>query len=210
MRNTLLIILIFITSLSATETPEVINGHVLPPEPDPAINNSTLLGVDTNNNGVRDDVERWIYKTYDTYIPCKKEKVQLTLPNGKVVNAYEDVCEDKPVEYHQIVREIAMQGARAAQIIIQNPEKARETVEYVHAAMNCNFYFKYAAERHNEPLLIDHVVFTRKDFKSIQFNTVLRSRAFAKYNSSLSGRVFGNSNNERNDCDFDVDALLGK
>ena len=42
----------------------VVNGHTLPPEPDPAVNNSTLLGVDVNNNGVRDDVERWIYKTY--------------------------------------------------------------------------------------------------------------------------------------------------
>ena len=41
-----------------------VNGHRLPPEPDPVVNNSTLLGVDVNGNGVRDDVERWIYKTY--------------------------------------------------------------------------------------------------------------------------------------------------
>lgn len=39
----------------------VINGHTLPPEPDPAINNASILGVDSNDNGVRDDVERWIY-----------------------------------------------------------------------------------------------------------------------------------------------------
>lgn len=38
--------------------------YKLPPEPDPKINNSTLLGIDSNNNGVRDDVERWIYETY--------------------------------------------------------------------------------------------------------------------------------------------------
>ncbi|SFV55173.1 Bacillolysin (Neutral protease) [hydrothermal vent metagenome] len=43
----------------------VVNGHVLPPEPDPTVNNATLLGVDSNDNGVRDDVERWIYETYD-------------------------------------------------------------------------------------------------------------------------------------------------
>ncbi len=42
----------------------VINGHTLPPEPDPAVNDETLLGVDSNDNGVRDDVERWIYETY--------------------------------------------------------------------------------------------------------------------------------------------------
>ena len=41
-----------------------VDGYRLPPEPDPKINNATLLGVDSNNNGVRDDVERWIYKTY--------------------------------------------------------------------------------------------------------------------------------------------------
>jgi len=44
--------------------PEIINGHILPPEPDPKVNNATLLGVDSNNNGVRDDVERKILKTY--------------------------------------------------------------------------------------------------------------------------------------------------
>jgi len=42
-----------------------VNGHRLPPEPDPAVNNSTLLGIDSNHNGVRDDVERWIYQHYD-------------------------------------------------------------------------------------------------------------------------------------------------
>jgi len=44
---------------------EVIHGHTLPPEPDPTINNATLGGVDSNGNGVRDDVERAIYKKYD-------------------------------------------------------------------------------------------------------------------------------------------------
>ena len=29
------------------------------------VTNATLLGVDVNDNGVRDDVERWIYETYD-------------------------------------------------------------------------------------------------------------------------------------------------
>ncbi|UFH59171.1 DUF5011 domain-containing protein [Sulfurovum mangrovi] len=41
-----------------------VNGYRLPPEPDKVLNDSTLLGIDSNNNDVRDDVERWIYKTY--------------------------------------------------------------------------------------------------------------------------------------------------
>ena len=40
-----------------------ING-TLPPEPDPAENNATLAGVDSNRNGIRDDVERAIYAKY--------------------------------------------------------------------------------------------------------------------------------------------------
>ena len=38
----------------------VINGYTLPPEPNPKLNNATLLGVDSNHNGIRDDVERFI------------------------------------------------------------------------------------------------------------------------------------------------------
>jgi len=41
-----------------------VNGHRLPPMPDEKKNNETLLGIDSNSNGVRDDVERWIYERY--------------------------------------------------------------------------------------------------------------------------------------------------
>lgn len=40
-----------------------ING-TLPAQPDPVENNATLAGVDANNNGIRDDVERAIYNAY--------------------------------------------------------------------------------------------------------------------------------------------------
>jgi len=49
----------------ALEIYKEINGHRLPPEPDPAVNNATLLGIDSNDNGVRDDVERKIYTYYE-------------------------------------------------------------------------------------------------------------------------------------------------
>ena len=57
----LTLVLLLLTSNIYSET---INGHTLPPEPDPKINNSTLLGIDSNNNGVRDDIERKVYATY--------------------------------------------------------------------------------------------------------------------------------------------------
>ncbi len=40
-----------------------INGD-LPAEPDATTNNATLVGVDSNQNGIRDDVERAIYNKY--------------------------------------------------------------------------------------------------------------------------------------------------
>ncbi len=52
------------SNTTAHKMPQVVNGHTLPPEPDKALNDSTLLGIDVNGNGVRDDVERKVYMTY--------------------------------------------------------------------------------------------------------------------------------------------------
>ena len=213
----------------------MIHGHILPPEPDPAINNATLLGVDSNGNGVRDDVERWIYTRYNEYYPCDfgfykimvhgKEKFYSagnTLPDdikelvkisdtGRHTAKKED-CAKTPTPYHPIVREIAMQGAKAAQIIIQQPENARQTMKFFDAATDCAGYFEFEADINNEPILLDHYIFG-KEFKAIQFNTSKRSRAFGRHNAALSGGVYDESDSSlkmRSKCDFDVDALLGK
>lgn len=67
--------------------PEVINGYKLPFEPDPIVNNASLLGVDSNDNGVRDDVERYIIKTY------KDEKIAIEI-GFQVARAYNTVIEE--------------------------------------------------------------------------------------------------------------------
>ena len=192
---------------------KVVHGHRLPPEPDPAINNSTLLGIDVNNNGVRDDVERWIYTRYDTHLPCEMIPVTVVIPaTGEEINGTKKVCGDTPVPYHQIVREIAMQFGRAAQIIIQEPEKARETMKYMDAAVDCNGYFRVLAKGYGEPILVDHYIFN-DDYKDVQFNTSQRVRAFAEHNHALSGGVYSANETAMEDrakCDFDVDRLLGK
>jgi hypothetical protein len=64
-----------------------VNGHILPPEPDPQVNNSTLLGIDSNDNGVRDDVERWIYETYKDKHPIH---IDIAMQAGR---AYKQVLE---------------------------------------------------------------------------------------------------------------------
>jgi len=39
-------------------------GKNIPPKPDAKLNNSTLQGIDANNNGIRDDAELAIFKLY--------------------------------------------------------------------------------------------------------------------------------------------------
>ena len=77
----------------------IVNGHTLPPAPDPQVNNATLLGVDVNNNGVRDDVERWIYEEYKDKHPIY---IDIAMQEGR---AYKLVLEhpEKAKEIHNIV-----------------------------------------------------------------------------------------------------------
>ncbi len=60
-------------------TATTINGIAVPPAPDVAANNATLAGVDSNGNGVRDDVERKVASDavnqaqYDARVSVAKE-----------------------------------------------------------------------------------------------------------------------------------------
>ena len=83
----------------ALEIYKEINGHRLPPEPDETLNNSTLLGVDVNNNGVRDDVERWIYEEYKEKHPVH---IDIAMQAGR---AYKKVLEtpERALEIHDEV-----------------------------------------------------------------------------------------------------------
>ncbi len=167
----------------------VVNGHTLPPEPDPAVNNSTLLGVDVNNNGVRDDVERWIYETYDEYTPCHQElDGEETLPSGQVIQFGKEVCEDNPVPYHPVVRAVVMDIAKEAQKIIIEPKNAKITDIEFTKAYGCASVIRDIKDKRNRKLskksLLD------KDFKKIQFNTIQRARAYGKFNFYLSGGVY--------------------
>jgi len=68
LKRLLSVFFIFVSILISSDEVTTINGHILPPEPDSKLNNATLLGIDVNRNGVRDDVERKIYMTFDKEI----------------------------------------------------------------------------------------------------------------------------------------------
>ncbi len=73
---------------------QTINGITVPPAPDPVANNATLLGVDSNNNGVRDDVERQVATTYggdanhyDAAMRAAKSDQEYLVANGDPVQS---------------------------------------------------------------------------------------------------------------------------
>lgn len=160
----------------ALEIYKEINGHRLPPEPNPTVNNATLLGVDSNNNGVRDDVERWIFAEYD----------------------------------EPIVQAVAMQNARAFQIILVDPSKARETKKFMEQVSDCSAYYQLLAEDYNETIVIPRSTNLYKESKPLILNTRERNRAYYERNLALSGGVYQGRpwDTFKASCDFNETKVL--
>jgi len=51
-------------------------GKNLPPKPDQALNDSTIAGIDVNNNGIRDDVELAIFEKYPNSAKIRAAELQ--------------------------------------------------------------------------------------------------------------------------------------
>jgi len=158
--------------------PEVINGHMLPPVPDSKINDATLEGVDVNNNGVRDDVERWIIKKY------------------------------APSDYPKTKTEIALQWARTAQLVIQSPETAYEDEKYllIMRANICEVYSFSRKLQKSGNYRIDNDIFN-DEFVEKAFNTKERMMAYSRFNGNLAGHVYGSLRTDASKCDFDIDEI---
>jgi len=158
--------------------PEIINGHMLPPEPDKTKNNSTLLGIDRNENEIRDDVERWIIKKY----------------------ALSD--------YPKIKTEIALQWARTTQQVIQSPETAYidEKYKLIDRAADCQMYAFSEKLQKSLNYGIDNRIFN-DEFVDKAFNTKERMIAYFRFNENLAGHVYGATREEASKCDFDIDGI---
>lgn len=156
----------------------VINGHTLPPEPNPAINNATLLGVDINNNGVRDDVEIWIYLN--------------------------------PSYNHPVIRVVAMQNARAFQVVLSNPSMLKENLKHMNDAGDCESYYKRWADTFGEKILISNDMDLYKEARPKILNTRERSKVYHEYNLALSDGVYTlrHINTLKSKCDFDSADLV--
>jgi hypothetical protein len=157
----------------ALEIYKEINGHRLPPEPDPTINNSTLLGVDVNNNGVRDDVERKIYETYD-----------------KKVN-----------------QKLMIQSAQTHQAMLADPDLIKNAYDWEEPFNRGNGCEYYLYDEYNISFINNSVDLLEDN----TYNTEDRIQKYMKYNSALSGGVFGTppSYEVESSCDFNVTEALG-
>jgi len=156
-----------------------VDGHRLPPEPDPQVNNTTLLGVDVNHNGVRDDVERWIYEEY----------------------------KDKHPIYFDIAMQAARGYKLVLEKQSKTREEAKEIHVVASAALSCEAYYQIYAKYFNEPLLIKDDIVTKYFRKTIYFNTKRRMDMYIQYDILLSGDSYPTPNVDKNMtsyCDFNT------
>jgi len=157
------------------EVYEMIEGHLLPHEPqDP---DATLLGVDDNTNGVRDEVERWIYKEMTTY------------------------------HHPEIERVIAMQKAKAYQMALVDPTNANDAVRIASTrGTDCWFYYRHNRDLPFDGVvekfynnLKDNVFNTRERLKTyMDYDSTLGGRVYTDTPTYLLNTSF---------CDQNIDIL---
>lgn len=66
------------TKITLQSVPMILDPSQVPPDPGPD-NDKTIAGIDSNNNGIRDDVERWIVQTYPNSAKMRAAIVQRAL-----------------------------------------------------------------------------------------------------------------------------------
>jgi len=159
-----------------------INGYKLPPEPNPVVNNSTLLGIDFNNNGVRDDVEIYVIKRFA-----------------------------KDPEFPKTKTALAMQYAWSAQKILENPtiDSKKYSDDAIDCQFYwINNKRKNMSTLDGIKYSQKHKVFNDPEIKDKIYNTKERIERKFSYNSALSGNIFsGRGNNTVAKCQVNIDEL---
>lgn len=157
------------------EVYEKIEGHLLPHEPQNP--DATLLGVDKNDNGVRDEVERWIYKEMPTY------------------------------HHPEIERVVAMQDAKAYQMALMDPTNTDyKVLNASKRASDCWSYYRISkdipfdgAVEKFDNALSDKVFNTKERLRTyLNYDYTLKGRVFTSTPTYLL---------DTNMCDQNIDIL---
>jgi len=162
--------------------PEVVNGYMLPVEPNAKINNSTLLGIDSNSNEVRDDVERYVIKRFAKDSAFPKTKTAL-----------------------------AMQYAWSAQKILENPTIDSKKYSDDAIDCESYWFDKVTKDMttlETMKYMNNHEVFNDSEIKDKIYNTRERIEQKFSYNSTLSGNIFSSrGKNTVAKCQINIDNL---
>ncbi|CAA6809259.1 MAG: Unknown protein [uncultured Campylobacterales bacterium] len=159
--------------------------YVLPQDPGSA-GKDELLGIDSNDNGIRDDVEIYIYNRY------KNE------PNHK-----------------RVLIAIASQYAKATQKILVDPKNAydNETYKIMDNAGDCKWYFYDKHDEQSNLKSYELVQFSINNnpydekLKDKIYNTKERIQEKFKYEESLGGKIYPDTSHDLIKCETNLDKL---
>jgi len=151
-------------------------GKNLPPDPG-AEADKTIQGIDTNKNGIRDDVELAIFKTYPDSAKTRAALLQYALAL-QMESAQEVVNKETVTE---VVREQSRADACVADTLVprKNPESSREYSDIEKIDAYINFV------------------------KKIQLNTEARKKA----RTDFVEKIGSYSESENKVCDIDISML---
>jgi len=160
----------------------VVNGITLPEEPDKALNDSTLAGIDSNKNGVRDDIERHLYKIYKNDHPIH---IDIGMQEAKT---YQYLLEHPNMTYDEIIK----------------------TKPFFDAPGNCERYYRDDAEEFGDKLLFTKSLSVNGFIKKY-FNTKERYMVFYRRDKLLSGGSYSLPwpDELKKDCDFNTSKYKG-
>lgn len=111
--------------VNAAPSANEFHGIAVPPEPDP-VTNAALLGVDANNNGVRDDVEREIARVYGGNPDITIGALAVAKANQGYLSANGDVQKSTTATSNAVLA-----GACIAQKLKNRPIDAYKVVDYI-------------------------------------------------------------------------------
>lgn len=100
---------------SQPQAQETINGIVVPPAPDATANSATVAGIDSNTNGIRDDVERRLASEFGTdsvALPVAREhaaRLQAAIANPTTGNRQSYIEHSRCISDTALLRRLAAQ-----------------------------------------------------------------------------------------------------
>lgn len=116
-------------SSSSSSSGETINGHVVPPEPDEKLNNSTIEGIDSDSNGIRDDIDREIARKFgSTSSEFKLAQKHYSLLQDIMVNRTEELMKEYNSNSNCLNGDLLMSFSEVTkESFLNTPER---TIEY--------------------------------------------------------------------------------